>query len=256
MSAWEAIFLSFIQGLTEFLPVSSSGHLVIFQQLLGIDTGGLLFDTMLHVGTLVAVLIAFWPDIRSILKKPNQRLTWMVIIGAIPTALMGVLFQDFFEGLFESLLTVGIALLLTGLVLWYAEVSAQKRHSLEQMKWPSAIFIGFAQGLAITPGLSRSGLTIAASLFTGLNREDAARYSFILSIPVIAGAALLQLKDVLGAASAAQPVTIYLIGVIFSALFGYLAIRLLLNLLNRGKLRYFAYYCWFVGLAIILSQVF
>ncbi|MDI9617833.1 undecaprenyl-diphosphatase UppP [Methanothermobacter sp.] len=271
MDVLQAIIIGTVQGLTEFLPISSSGHLVLLPQMMGVKSS-LAFDTLLHVGTLVAVVTYFWGDIVHMIRSfisslrdipggnfrngmeedPFKRLAWMVIIGTIPAALAGVLFKDFFESLFSSIAAVGFFLIVTGLLLWGSErISARIREklSVEKLGVRDSLIIGGAQALAIAPGISRSGATISAGLFLGFERELAARYSFLLSIPAILGAALIQVKDIsagmdlLGASMIA--------GFVASAVSGYIAIKFLLKLIRERDLYIFAYYCFALGLLVL-----
>lgn len=250
MTTLEALVLGMVQGLTEFLPVSSSGHLVIFQHLLGLKEAPLAFDVLLHIGTLVAVFIAFWEDIVSILKRPFDRLTFLIIIGIIPAGLAGYFLEDYVEMAFQSLLVVGVGLIFTGAILKISENYANNRILLKQAEETSfrdAFFIGLLQALAILPGISRSGSTIAAGLFRGLDRDFAARFSFLLSIPVILGAGILQLKN-LNLSSETISLLPYITGFVSSILFGYFAIKVVLRLVRKGRLSIFSYYCWAVAL--------
>lgn len=256
MSVVEGIILGIIQGLTEFFPVSSSGHLVLFSHLLGVQETGLMFEVLVHFGTLVAVVAVFREDIISLLKRPFQKLTYLIVIGAIPTAIIGFVFRDAFTRMFESVLVTGIMLIVTGSVLWIVDHYAAAKRPLEKMTYGQAIFIGLAQGLAIMPGLSRSGTTIAAALFTDLDRQAAPRYSFLLSIPVIFGATLLELKDFdFSDLNAGMPAA-YWAGMIAAMIAGYFAITLFIRFVQQGKLYYFSYYCWLLGAAVVLWQLF
>lgn len=254
ISFWEAVILGIVQGLTEFLPVSSSGHLVITQALFGITDDVLVFDIFVHLGTLVAVFIAFWDDIKAILRHPFQRLTGLILVGCIPAALMGFLLDDVFSALFNSLLAVGIALIITGILLFISDRFGGKR-TVESMSFGHALVIGVFQGLAITPGLSRSGSTIFGSLLCGLTRKDAARFSFLISIPVILGAAL---KEIVGGIGGGELVIewTYFVGAAIAAVFGYLAIRVFLRLLQKRSMKYFSYYVWAVAAAVLISRIF
>lgn len=258
LGIFEAVLLGFIQGLTEFLPVSSSGHLVIFQHLLGIQEPPLTFDTLVHLGTLVPVFIVFWPDIARIFRKPFSRLPILIIVGCIPAALMGIWLEPVFEKAFESLLVVGIGLLITGGILLLAEkltVSDSRNKNWSTMTTWDAVLIGVMQGIAITPGISRSGSTIAGSLLRGLNREYAARFSFLLSIPVIMGAGVIQLKDLPPGAFSGVNWIPYLLGPAVAAVFGYVAIKVVLKFVKSGRLSVFSYYCWIVGLITLVAYV-
>ncbi len=254
MELIKIFMLGLIQGLTEFLPISSSGHLVIFQSLFGITTNQLTIDLFLHFGTVIPVIIVFWNDIRDILlfKKEKRRLTWLIFIGIIPTGIIGIFFQDFFKGLFASVQVVGFMLLITGFLLILSEKLSQVRFKLDGMKGHNAVIVGIAQGLAVIPGISRSGSTIVASLLQGLDRESAARYSFLISLPVILGGGLLELKKVLSVGIVGLSWGMIFTGVLSAAVSGYFAIKILLHILKKGSLRGFAYYCWGLGVLIIL----
>lgn len=268
MDVIQAIIIGTVQGLTEFLPVSSSAHLVLVPEVLGVQ-GSLAFDTVLHVGTLAAVFTYFWNDIvhmvraflssigdiplgnfrEGIREDRFKRLAWMVIIGTVPAGLAGVLFKDFFEALFSSTVAVGFFLIVTGLLLWGSERVSRgvsEKLSIEKLGVRNSLIIGCAQALAIAPGISRSGATISAGLFLGFERELVARYSFLLSIPAILGAALVQVKDIsvgfdlLGASMIA--------GFLAAAVSGYAAIKFFLKLIKERDLNVFAYYCWALGI--------
>jgi undecaprenyl-diphosphatase len=252
----QAIILGVIQGLTEFLPVSSSGHLVIFQHLMGLREGTLAFDVLLHMGTLVAVSVAFWDDILAILRKPLSKLTYLVVVGCIPAGLMGFFLQPLFEQAFQSLLVVGLGLLITGTILKVSEKIAARSFDMKGVQdtsYTDVIFIGLLQGIAIVPGISRSGSTIAAGLMAGLERTWAARYSFLVAIPVILGAGMAQAKDISfqGMNGYVAP---YIAGFTCAALFGYVAIRIVMQLVRQGRLSIFSYYCWALGLVVILAS--
>ncbi len=250
MTVLQAFILGAVQGLTEFLPVSSSGHLVIFQHLFGITDTPLVFDVLVHMGTLIAVFIAFWPDIVAILRKPFSKMTYLIIVGIIPAGLAGYLLAPYFEATFRSLLVVGIGLIFTGAILMISEKYANKNIGLKQeyeTSYFDVIFIGLIQALAIIPGISRSGSTISAGLFTGLDRDFAARFSFLLSIPVILGAGVFELKDIIGVGLPSASIIPYITGVISAAVFGYFAIKVVLRLVKKGRLSAFSYYCWAVA---------
>lgn len=254
MTALHAILLGAIQGLTEFLPVSSSGHLVIFQHILGVQESPLTFDVMLHMGTLLAVFVAFWDDIIDILRRPFTRLTYLIVVGCIPAAIAGYLVAPVIEKAFESLLVVGLGLIFTGFALRFSEKWSRERIGLKDIpntSYKDALFIGLLQALAIVPGISRSGSTIAAGLFAGMERELAARFSFLLSIPVILGAGIFELSDV-SSTTWSQNFVPYTVGTLVAALFGYLAIKIVMRLVRHGKLSVFSYYCWAVALVTLV----
>lgn len=276
MNILEAIILGLAQGLAEFLPISSSGHLVIMKHYLGLGEIPLAFDVLLHIGTLMAVFYVFWHDILglisgffglvkdlfsrkslslSLFESVNKRFVYLIIVGAIPTALIGVFFADFFERLFTSVQVVGIALLVTGVLLFIADRVTYNRKEVQDMSTIDALFIGLIQGLAITPGISRSGSTIFAGLIRGLSRETAAKYSFLLSVPVILGAGILEGKDLLDpAVNSGVELIPAIAGFVVAAVSGVFAIKVLLKVINTGKLRYFSYYVWILGTVIILDQ--
>jgi undecaprenyl-diphosphatase len=254
MELLKVISLGIIQGLTEYLPVSSSGHLVIFQHLLGLKNDLLTLDVFLHFGTLIPLIIIFWSDIRDILllKKEKRHLTILIIIGVIPTAIIGILFEDFFTELFSSISIVGYMLIITGILLFLVEHLGRVNKGINEMKPYNAIIVGLAQGLAIIPGISRSGSTIIASLFQGLDRDSAARYSFLISIPVILGAGLMKLNDVFTEGLSELNISSIITGTIVAAFAGYFAIKYFLHILKKGRLVVFSYYCWIVGILVII----
>ena len=252
MGITRAILLGLVQGLTEFIPVSSSGHLIILQNLLGIKSN-LTLNVFLHFGTLIAVIIAFWPDIKKIisLQKGYKKLAVLLIIGTIPAGLIGFFGEDFFEAIFSSVKVVGFMLIITGLLLWLSDrISGSE--TVKNMRCSDAIFIGFAQALAIFPGISRSGATIAGGLFKGLNRRLAARYSFLLSIPIITGATLVKSVDLYQAGLNNINNLELLLATLSASISSYFAIKILLSLIKMKKLSFFAYYCWLLALIILL----
>lgn len=254
MTALEALLIGAIQGLTEFLPVSSSGHLVILQNLLGVNEQPLTFAVLVHMGTLISVFVAFYSDIAAILRKPFTKLTYLIVVGCIPAGLAGYFLAPYFEQAFESLLVVGLGLIFTGFILQVSERLAAKSilgKEVQETTYKDVILIGIMQALAIVPGISRSGSTIAAGLMTGLDREFAARFSFLLSIPVILGAGIFELKDLFTGGADFSNTVPYLIGVISAAVFGLLAIKLVMNLVKKGRLAYFSYYVWFLSVLVL-----
>lgn len=255
MNLIQAIILGIVQGLTEFLPISSSGHLVLVQKIFGITEPALIFDTGVHLGTLIAVFAVFKDDIISILKKPFQKLTWLLIVGTIPTGIIGILFKDTFEQMFQSGSTLGFEFIITGIVLLWSGLMISGRKEVRETSYFDAAFIGIMQGLAIAPAISRSGLTISGALFRNLDREFAARFSFLMSIPAILGAAVFQAKDImeLGGGGAVGTGALAA-GSIAAALSGYVSIKYMLQVLREGKLKYFAYYVLVLGALIILDQ--
>ncbi len=247
-----AAVLGVVQGLTEFLPVSSSGHLVLFQHWLPVSGDPLAFDLALHLGTLVPVIWVYRADLLQVvsdstrgegafLSRPGVRLLMLLVAASIPTALIGLTLEDVFEQLFHNARAVGVAFALTGTLLWFTKKVGKGETSAHELPWLRAVFIGFAQGIAITPGISRSGSTIAAGLFLGMEREAAARFSFLLSIPAIGGAFLLKLGDLSLDSLSLTPL---LVGVLSSAISGYFALRVLLRLVRTGDFSKFAFYLW------------
>lgn len=260
MNILESIVLGIIQGLTEFLPISSSGHLVLAQKLFGlrdVESTALIFDTMVHVGTLVAVFIVFWKDILYMLKRPFSKLSLLVIAGTIPTVAIALLLKHWIEEAFKSGNTLGIEFIITGLILWYAERKRSGNKKVDDVSYIDAAWVGILQGLAIFPAISRSGSTIAGALMRGIERETAARYSFLLSIPAILGAVVLQSKDILKAGTGQGGIGILPLGIgtLVSCISGYIAIRFMLRLIAKGNLRIFAYYVWVLGSLIIIAQL-
>jgi undecaprenyl-diphosphatase len=264
----KAIVLGIVQGATEFIPVSSSGHLVIVPWLLGWTPSSLLFDTVLHWGTLLSIFVVFWQDflqmitatLRSIgtrsLDNMYARLGWFIIVGSIPAAVTGLLFDDFLESLFSSPAAAALFLLVTAILLISSELMmryAEKARTLETMGWVDAIVIGLFQAIALAPGISRSGTTIAAGLARGIRREDAARYSFLLGTPAFFGAGLLQFAKAMDEPTnllvAQAPMLI--VGFVVSAIAGLIAIRFLLAYLRTRTLYPFAFYCIIVSLTVI-----
>lgn len=271
MNIIKAIILGIVQGLTEFLPVSSSGHLAITQSLLKVPEDRILFfSVMLHFGTLISVLFVYSQDIVNIIveflkmlkefitgkgiKLQNQyrKLGLFIIVATIPTGLMGVIFKDLIAGLFISQLIVGLALMVTGTLLWMAEKIHKGQKNVNQMKWTDAALVGTFQGLAITPGISRSGSTIVGSLLLGFNKELATKFSFLISIPAILGATVFEVKDVLEVGLGDFSLGIILAGVLSAFLAGLLAIKTLINFIKKEKLYYFSYYTWIVGIIIVI----
>ncbi len=256
MNIFEAFILGIVQGLTEFLPISSSGHLVLLQNIFGIEEGALTFTIAVHLATLIAIFVVFRKDIISVIKKPFGRLPLLVVVGTIPTVAIALLLKDFFENIFASGATLGVEFIFTGLILWYAESVKTKDKGLEKTTYADAALIGLAQGVAILPAVSRSGLTIAGALFRGLNREFAARFSFLLSIPAILGAAALDGYKVLkNTGATALDVGPLFVGMIAAAVSGYFAIKSMLKILSKGSLRNFSLYVFILGGLIILDQL-
>ncbi|WP_298502923.1 undecaprenyl-diphosphatase UppP [uncultured Methanobrevibacter sp.] len=273
MDIIQAIIIGIVQGLTEFLPVSSSAHLVFIQNILGVESS-LAFDTFLHLGSLLAVLWFFRGDIikmilswisslRDILQgrfregfqeDPYKRLAWYVILATIPVGLVGLLFEDAVDSLFAGALYVpAFFLFVTGTILYLSQRMVSGNINLKNVSARQSLFMGLGQACAILPGLSRSGTTIAAGLVIGLDKEFAAKFSFILSIPAILGAFLLQAKDIGGAMDANfLPV---ILGFVAAFIAGYAAIKWMLELIQKRSLDIFAFYCWIVGIVVFMGSI-
>jgi len=259
MNIFEAVFLGLIQGLTEFLPVSSSGHLVLFQNIFGIEEATQTFDILLHMATLIGIFVVYWKDIWALIQKPFQRTTYLLIAGTIPTVIIALLFNDTFQDIFGEGKFIGFNFLITGLILLYADTKSVGKKKIKNMSIFDGILVGIMQGVAILPAVSRSGMTISTSLARGLDRESAARYSFLLSIPAVLGATVLAIKDMItgeatiGASIGAVPM---IFGFLAAAVSGYLAIRFMIDMIKKGKLRWFSYYVFVLGSVLIVDQFF
>ena len=258
MTIWQAVALGALQGLTEFLPVSSSGHLVIGQYFLGLREPELIFDVAVHFATMIAVIIHFRQDIgklwSSLFKRSElegRRTVLIIIIGTIPAAIVGLFFGDFFAGLFSSAKFAAWMLLVTGGILMSTLIPSRGTKRMFGLKWYDALIVGIAQALAILPGISRSGATIVTSLHINFRKNDAAKFSFLLSLPAILGASVIQLRDV--ASINAEFIVPMIIGMITAGFTGYLAVALMLKIVNRGRLFYFAPYCFIVGVITLFS---
>ncbi|MDI6784782.1 MAG: undecaprenyl-diphosphatase UppP [bacterium] len=262
----QAIILGLVQGLTEFLPVSSSAHLVLVPYFMHWGEPDIIFDVGVHLGTLVAVLGFFWREViklltafikslinRNINFNSDSRLAWIILVATIPAGLFGYLFESQFESLFGKPYIVGWFLLVTAILLMTSEyVNKRFIMPVQEVTFIRGLLIGFAQAIAIAPGISRSGSTIAVGLFTGLNRETAARFSFLLSIPIILGAGLVQLKELIHLQVTNAYLTILLVGFISAAVSGYFAIKYFLRYVQKNSLNIFAYYCIFIWLIVLL----
>jgi undecaprenyl-diphosphatase len=282
MTILQALILGLIQGATEFIPVSSSGHLTLVPWLLDWQFEPVLkgaFDVLTHWGTLVAVVAVFWRDlwalllgglrtlggvseggVRGVLARietdTEGRLAWLIVVGSIPAAVLGVLLEDFFEMLFGTPRIVSLLLLVTAVLLALSEWRGQKGREVAQLTWIDALLIGLGQALAIAPGISRSGSTIASGLLRGVKRDAAARFSFLLSTPVIVGAGVWQLRDLFESGDWTAHLGPMLVGFLASAIVGYLCIRFLLGFLRKGKLYSFAIYCTVAGMACLVVSFF
>jgi len=257
MDLIQILILAIIQGITEWLPISSSGHLVIVQQHFGLKEVPLIFDVSLHVGTLCVVVVAFRKDIIDIAKalckldfqSEDGRMALYIALGSIPTALIGFLFHDVFRFLFSSTLAVGAALVVTGFILYLSKL----RKDGKELNHLDSLLIGIAQGVAIAPGISRSGVTLSTGFLRKVRKELVFRYSFLLSIPAVIGATVMESKDLV---VGELDVVGLLFGVIVSMVVGYVSLKLLLRIVLKEKFHLFTYYCWVAGLITVIFSVF
>ena len=264
MSWIEAIILGIVQGLTEFLPVSSSGHLAIGKALFGIETADLSFEVIVHAATVLATIVVFWKDIVKLLQglfkfqmNPETRYILLIVLSMVPVFIVGMFFKDYVEGIFGSgLLVVGVALIVTALLLFLSEtLTARRGGQGEKMSWKSALWMGVAQAVAVIPGLSRSGSTIATGLLCGVSKEEVTRFSFLMVLVPILGEAFL---DVVGGDFAASSVGVLPLALGFVAAFvsGLFACRVMIAMVKKARLKWFALYCVLVGLACLISTLF
>jgi len=256
MDLIQVLILAIIQGIMEWLPISSSGHLVVVQQHLGLKVP-LIFDVSLHVGTLCVIIVAFRKDIAEIVKalykldfkSEEGKLAIHIALGSIPTAIIGLLFHDIFKLLFNSTLAVGTALIITGFILYFSKL----RKNGKELSYLDSLLIGIAQGVAIAPGISRSGITLSTGFLRRIKKEVIFRYSFLLSIPAVIGATVMESKDlVMGEVD----MLALLFGVVVSMVVGYVSLKLLLRIVLKEKFHLFAYYCWIIGLIIVVFSAF
>lgn len=291
MSLLEAIILGFIQGVTEFLPVSSSGHLAIFKNFIGLKEAGITFDILLHVGTLVAVFICFWKDIwelivngigiivdvcknigvfftnkinvkkpgftlkpyNKVVSTPYRRYVMLIIVATIPTGIMGLLLKDLIETVSMTLIVPGICLLMTSIILLIADNVKDGSENEENVSFKKAGFVGVCQGFATLPGISRSGTTITACLLSGMERTFAVKFSFIVSIPAILGAAVLDVPDMFKEHLSGGEIANYITGTVVSAVVGYVCIKTMLKVVRKKKFKAFAVYCAIMGLIAVVG---
>ncbi len=288
MSFSQAIIMGIVQGLTEFLPVSSSGHLAIFKNILKIDTEmGILFDVLLHVATLIAVFLVYYKDIirmiteffkivsdcarngirffknlfskeklpyKKLATSSYRRFVILIIVSTIPTAIIGALLKSVVEGVSGNLLVTGVCLLGTGGILLLSGFAAEGSKKPREASYPDAVAIGVTQGIATLPGLSRSGSTITAALLCGFDRKFAVKYSFIMSMPAILGALILELSDVETDLSGSE-IGACIVGMVFALVVGYIALRLMIKLVLNRYFKYFSYYCFVIGTISIIAFV-
>ena len=243
---FQALILALVQGITEWLPVSSSAHLAIIQHLFGISPP-VFFDIALHLGTLVSVLLFFRKEIIRIIMERDVKMALNIVVASIPTAIIGLALKDFFESFFSDILLVGIALIVTGTLLF--SIRFVKNKEPKPLGLMSAFAIGIAQGIAVAPGISRSGSTMSIGMLLGIDKEKAARFSFLISIPAILGATILEGRKATLAPMDLGPM---LFGVIIAMIVGYLSIGFLLEIIRKNNFSVFAYYCWLLGIIVIV----
>ena len=291
MNFFEAIILGFIQGVAEFLPVSSSGHLAIFKNFFGLEEAGIAYDILLHVGTLVAVFICFWSDIWElivngvgivvdacknigiffknlfnknnkeytkkeyieVISTPFRRYVMLIIVATIPTGIMGILLKDMIEAVSATLIVPGICLLMTSVILLIADNTKDGHENEENVSYKKAGFVGICQGFATMPGISRSGTTVTACLLAGMDRTFAVKFSFIVSIPAIIGAAILDLPDLFATGVTGSEMINYAAGTIVSGVVGYICIKTMLKIVRNKKFKVFSIYCAVMGLISIIG---
>lgn len=269
--------LGFIQGIAEFLPISSSGHLSLMQNLLGVlqgADGDILFDVLLHLGTLIAVFIVYWRDVVDLVRdffvilirlfsrtgdrqskvSPDVRMVLLLIVATLPLVLI-VPIKDYVTGLYGNTLFIGVALLVTGILLFLSDRMRKGRKNARSATITDALIVGLGQSLAVVPGLSRSGTTISIGMMRGFDRKFAVRFSFLLSIPAVLGANVLEIGDAVKAGINPTMIPMYLLGMAIAAVSGIFAIKLVNLLAQKGKFGNFAYYCWAVGLIAIIATL-
>ena len=284
MSMLSAIFLGLVQGISEFLPISSSGHLSLFQHFLNMNTadGNLFFDVLLHLGTLIAIFVYYWRDILDLLKElgrlflvllgkeekkkkapasaagrkltltPDSRMILMIIVATIPLVFV-LPIKDKVESLCGNVVFIGCALLVTGTILFISDRLAKGKKTAKNATMLDAFLVGVGQAVAVVPGLSRSGTSISAGMLRGFQRTFAVRFSFLMSIPAVLGANIISIKDAMEAGIDTSLMPVYVAGTIVAAVSGYFAIRLVNILADKGKFGNFAYYCWGVGAAALVA---
>lgn len=272
MSYIEAIVLGLVQGLSEFLPISSSGHLALLQNIFGVEADKIvLFTVLLHVGTLVSVFMVYWKDIKELVielgltfkdiftgkglrlgARPVRKLGVMIIVATIPTGIIGLLFNDFFESLYQNLVAIAIGFVFTGFIMFLAEHMGSADKGIREMKFRNALAVGVMQGIAICPGVSRSGSTLVGGLGSGLKREFAVKFAFLISIPSILGSVVLELPDAIHEGIDPGLIGPILAGMVVAAVSGVFAIKAMIKLVSNKKLSYFSYYVWVLAACVLV----
>ena len=276
MTYFMSILMGIIQGVAEFLPISSSGHLALFQTFFGMENMEekyMFFTVLLHFGTLISVCMVYWRDIVDMIREfflgiaalagrkdtgvappPARRMVMLIIIATVPLFVM-VFLQDAVNQLFSNSIMVSCALLATGFILFFSDRMARGHKTAKNATVADALIVGCGQALAVIPGLSRSGTTISVGMMRGFDRAFAVRFSFLMSLPAVLGANVLEIKDALASNFPIEELPMYLVGVAVSAVVGYLTIRLVKSLSDKGKFGKFAYYCWAVGLGSLVAGI-
>lgn len=276
MGFLSSIFLGLVQGIAEFLPISSSGHLSLFQHFFGLAEAGLFFDVLLHLGTLIAIFVYYWRDIVNLVKAflrlvtglfskkkkgarkgrkdPGARMILMLIVATLPLFVI-LPIKDKVESLYSNTIFVGCALIVTGCILFFSDRMAKGKKTVRSATLLDALLVGVGQAVAVVPGLSRSGTTISAGMLRGFSRKFAVRFSFLLSIPAVLGANIISIGDAVAAGIDASLLPAYIAGTVVAAVSGYFAIRLVNSLADKGKFGSFAYYCWGIGAAAVIATL-
>ena len=276
MGFLSSIFLGLVQGIAEFLPISSSGHLSLFQHFFGLPEAGLFFDVLLHLGTLIAIFVYYWKDIVNLVKAfirlvaglfskkkeedkkgrkdPGARMILMLIVATLPLFVI-LPIKDKVESLYSNTIFVGCALIVTGCILFFSDRMAKGKKTVRSATLLDALLVGVGQALAVVPGLSRSGTTISAGMLRGFSRKFAVRFSFLLSIPAVLGANIISIGDAVAAGIDTSLLPAYIAGTVVAAVSGYFAIRLVNLLADKGKFGNFAYYCWGIGAAAVIATL-
>jgi undecaprenyl-diphosphatase len=251
----QALILGIVQGVAEFLPISSSGHLVVLQRVFGMEEPALTFDIVVHLGSLLAIVLAFWPKIWGLIKKPFCKMTGLLVVGTIPAVVAGFFMRGFIENYLRTGIWLAAAFTITGFLLLYVDKNTKAHKEEQDITYFDALFVGICQALALPPGISRSGTTIAGALGRGVKRTAAAEFSFMLAFIIIAAAGVLELIQILRGEVPTGNIGLapMAIGFATSFIVGYFSIRLLLKLIKACKFKYFSYYVWCLAAFILLD---
>ena len=272
MTYLEAIILGLVQGLTEFLPVSSSGHLTILQHFFDINGEKVvLFTILLHVGTLISVTFMYFKDLKELVielfitikdiftgkglklnERPIRKLGVMIIVTTLVTGIIGIAFEDLFVSFYKSLVPVSIGLILTGILLWVSESIKPGKRDINNLNFRNAIYIGVMQGIAICPGISRSGATLVGGLTTKLDRAFAVKYAFLISFPAILGSAVMEMNELFDSSIEPSSFSPILLGKLIAAISGIFAIKAIIAVVSKYSLKYFSVYVWIIGLSLLV----